>query len=216
MPALISWWTEDLSDLSPDADPDAVAAAGADLLRRWSEPHRRYHSTRHLVELFWSIEELEEVGELTSQEAGIGRITAWLHDAVYDPQARHGANESASAELAGALLPELGLPDQITATVKDLIRMTDGHDRDDGSAMTHGFHDADLWILSARPDRFDEYCAQVREEYGHVPDAVYRQARSAILADFIRRDRLYLTAYGQQEWDEPARANLRRELDRLA
>ncbi len=215
MPALISWWTEDLADLSPGSDPAAVAAVGADLLRRWSEPHRRYHSTRHLVELFWSLEELEEAGELTGHEACVGRLAAWLHDAVYDPTARHGANESASAELAGSSLARLGLPDRVTATVKDLVRMTDGHDRDDATALGHGFHDADLWILSAKPERFDEYCAQVREEYAHVPDDVFRPARATILGDFIRRDRLYLTAYGQREWDEPARANLRRELDRL-
>lgn len=50
----------------------------------------------------------------------------------------------------------------------------------------------------------------------HVADDTYHAARSRILADFGRRERLYLTAYAQQQWDEPARANLSRELHRLA
>jgi len=50
----------------------------------------------------------------------------------------------------------------------------------------------------------------------HVADDTYRAARSRILADFVRRERLYLTAHAQQEWDEPAGANLSRELHRLA
>jgi len=215
MAALITWWTRDIAELSPDAEPAAVAATGADLLSRWTEPQRRYHSTRHLVELFWSLEELEHAGQLSASEGTTGRVAAWLHDAVYDPRARHGANEAASAALAATLLGRVLVPRGVVDTVEALVRSTDGHDADDGRPLTAAFHDGDLWILSAPERRFDEYCAQVREEYAHVPEDRYRAARSAILADFVRRDRLYLTAYGQQEWDEPARGNLRRELDRL-
>ena len=216
MPALISWWTHDIAGLSPEADPLAVAATGADLLRRWTEAHRRYHSTRHLVELFRSLEELEEAAEIGAVEATTGRIAAWLHDAVSDPHARPGGNEAASAELAATVLARVDAPADVVATVQAVIRMTDGHGSDDGQSLTRAFHDSDLWILSAPERRFDEYCAQVREEYAHVPDVIYRAARSTILADFVRRDRLYLTAYGQQQWEDPARANLSRELRRLA
>lgn len=216
MPALISWWTQDIRELSPDADPQTVATTGADLLGRWTEPHRRYHSTRHLVELFWSLEELEDAEEIDRTEGTVGRVAAWLHDAVYDPLARHGANEAASAELTTVLLPRVEVSEEVVGSVEALVRMTDGHDGDDGHSLTRAFHDADLWILAAPERRFDEYCVQVREEYGHVPEDAYRAARSGILADYVRRDRLYLTAYGQREWDEAARGNLRRELDRLA
>lgn len=216
MAALITWWTRDIAELGPDAEPAAVAATGADLLSRWTEPQRFYHSTRHLVELFWSLEELEDAGQLSASEGTTGRVAAWLHDAVYDPRARHGANEAASARLAATLLGRVAVPTEVVASVEAIVRMTDGHDGDDGAPLTRAFHDCDLWILSAPEARFDEYCVQVREEYAHVPEDTYRTARSEILAGFARRDGLYLTAYGRREWDEPARANLRRELDRLA
>ena len=216
MPALITWWSQDLADLSPTAATESVAAAGADLLARWTEPHRRYHSTGHLVEMFWALEDLEAAGEVTARDGAVGRVAGWLHDAVYDPAAPPGANEVASADLAGSVLTGLGCSDDDVATVVALVRLTDGHGAGDGQALTRVFHDADLWILAAPEDRFDVYCRQVREEYAAVPDRAFRAARSRILGDFLRRDRLYLTDHGEAAWSGAARINLRRELDRLA
>lgn len=215
MPALITWWTLDLARLAPHAPPERVAALGADLLRRWNEPQRHYHTTSHLVEMFWALEELE-VKVLPPQGAVLARVGAWFHDAVYDPRAGGGANEAASAQLAAAALGGLGAGADAVDTVERLIRMTDGHDDDDGDNVSQAFHDADLWILSAPAARFDAYCGQVRAEYAHVPDGPYAGARSQILRDLVRRDRLYLTGHAQQEWDEAARTNLGRELQRLA
>jgi predicted metal-dependent HD superfamily phosphohydrolase len=77
-------------------------------------------------------------------------------------------------------------------------------------------HDADLWVLSAPVARFDEYCAQVREEYAHVPAALYATARSELLRPFLVRDHVYRTAHARAEWEPSARENLARELTRLA
>jgi predicted metal-dependent HD superfamily phosphohydrolase len=216
VPALITWWTQDVTALSPRADPREVASTGIDLLERWSEPQRRYHSTRHLVEMFWALEDLTDAGELTDVDASLGRVAAWLHDAVYDPTAVVGANESASAELAESLLPRARLDAGAVATVVELVRMTADHAVRRDSPLHRAFHDADLWILAASEHRFDEYCLQVREEYAAVPDPLFRAARAQILRDLVGADGIYLTAYGRTHWDAPARANLDRELARLS
>ena len=93
--------------------------------------------------------------------------------------------------------------------------MTADHVAADGDALQTAFHDADLWVLAADGLRFDEYCAQVREEYASVPDAVFGPARAAILRGLVGSSGLYLTAYGRKNWDAPARTNLARELARL-
>ncbi len=216
MPALITWWTQDVSALSPAADAREAAVTGADLLERWTEPQRRYHSTRHLVEMFWALEDLTDAGELSDTEAALGRVAAWLHDAVYEPSAVVGANESASAELAETLLPRLGADEATVATVVALVRMTADHAVRRDSALHRAFHDADLWILAAPEHRFDEYCGQVREEYASVPDGLFRAARSQILRDLVGADGIYLTEHGRRHWDAAARANLDRELARLS
>ncbi|HEU4997906.1 MAG TPA: hypothetical protein VFT68_03100 [Lapillicoccus sp.] len=216
MPALITWWIQDVGTLSPRADPDEVAATGADLLDRWTEPHRRYHSTRHLVEMFWALEDLTDAGELGEDDAALGRVAAWLHDAVYDPAAVVGANETASAALAEALLPRVRFAPEATASVVDLVRMTADHAVRRDSALHRAFHDADLWILAAPEARFDEYCGQVREEYAAVPDPMFRAARAQILRDLVGAAGIYLTEHGRTQWDGPARLNVDRELARLS
>ncbi|MEP6649878.1 MAG: hypothetical protein ABJA74_08180 [Lapillicoccus sp.] len=216
MPALITWWSQDVTALSPRANDTEVAATGAELLERWSEPHRRYHSTRHLVEMFWALEDFTDAGELGEKDAALGRVAAWLHDAVYDPSAVVGANELASADLAEALLPRLRFDRAAITTVVELVRMTADHAVRRDSALHRAFHDADLWILAAPEGRFDEYCLQVREEYAAVPDELFRGARARILHDLVSADGIYLTAFGRQHWDAPARANLDRELARLS
>jgi predicted metal-dependent HD superfamily phosphohydrolase len=200
--------------LVPGVYDDLVLAVGSDLLRRWTEPHRRYHGTRHLVELFWALEELEDADELGSREAALGRLAAWWHDAVYSVSDPAG-NEAASAELASRQMAELGIGAADRAEVEAMVRASERHETADGTGILAAFTDADLWILAAREDRFDAYCVQVREEYADVPEEDFRRGRSAILRPFLDRPEIYSTAYARRAWTRRARANLERELSRL-
>ena len=215
MPALITWWTLDVRSLAPAAHNDTVTAMGTRLLRRWTEPARRYHTTTHLVEMFWALEDLEIAGAVDDRGCTVGRVAAWFHDAVYDPRALPGANEAASADLARETLRALGFDEQDQHTVARLVEQTAAHDHDGDDPVAAAFHDADLWVLSAPEERFDEYCAQVREEYAHVDDAAYRAGRTAVLEPLLHRDRIYRTLPALREWEAPARVNLGRELARL-
>src|SRR5450631_3599233 len=100
-------------------------------------------------------------------------------------------------------------------TTRSTIRPTARHDADAAHPLDAAFHDADLWILSAAQERFDEYCEQVRLEYAHVPDREYRTGRAAILGPLLHRDRIYRTSHALHAWETPARINLGRELTRL-
>lgn len=215
MPALITWWTMDVRAVAPHAHNDAVTRSGADLLVRWSEPVRRYHTTRHLVEVFWALEELEKAGELNDRQCSVARLAAWFHDAIYDPEADPGSNEADSAVLARKTLKQLGIGDRDLAVINRLIRLTAGHDADVEEPLDAAFQDADMWILSAPQERFNSYCSQVREEFAHVPDAAYFEGRAAVLEPFLHRDTIYRTSHALHAWERAARINLGRELTRL-
>ena len=219
MSALIHSWTMDVRDIAPQAPTDdVVARAGAELLARWNEPGRRYHTTRHLVEMFRALEELEEAGQIDGRQCSVARLAAWFHDAIYDPGASAGSNEEDSAALARNTLQELGFRHEDIDVIDRLILTTVGHDPDDtdgADRVDDAFHDADLWILSAPADRFDGYCDQVREEFARVPDRAYRQGRTAVLEPFAHRDTIYRTSHAVHHWETPARINLGRELARL-
>src|SRR5262245_30263250 len=94
---------------------------GAELLRRYAEPHRRYHTTRHLADV------LDRVDELAAEadDADAVRLAAWFHDAVYDPL--RGDNEERSANLAERALGETDLPGGTVAEVARLVRLTATH-----------------------------------------------------------------------------------------
>ena len=72
--------------------------------------------------------------------------------------------------------------------------------------------DIDLAILGAKPQRFDEYDAQVRQEYRWVPALLYHFRRKAVLRGFLDRQPLYATAALRDRLEDQARANLKRRL----
>ncbi len=214
MPDLVASWTGDVDLLAPGASPEQVRAVGTDLLRRWGEPHRRYHTAVHLTEMLAALRAIGDSGGVTSREVALGGVAAWFHDAVYvlpDP----GDNEAASARLATESLPGLGLAASDVEAVDRLVRASERHALPSGDGLDAAFHDADLWVLSAPVSRFDVYCAQVRQEYAMVPETAYRHGRSAILRPFLARGSVYATSLGRSRWEGRARANLERELTRL-
>ena len=191
--------------------PGEMATA---LLDRYSEPQRGYHDGRHLAEVLTAVDLLG--GDLDPREHALVVLAAWYHDAVYDPIAAPGANEEASAVLAERELAAAGCDPSAAGAVAGLVRATLEHDLPATPGPEAVLHDADLWVLSAPSQRFDEYCAQVRDEYAHVPAEDFARGRTAVLAPFATRPRLYATTLAHERWTDAARTNLRRELDRLS
>jgi len=139
---------------------------------------------------------------------------------IYDPTAKAGANETASARHAAQVLATLGVDPEARTEVARLVELTAGHQvprLDDGREDDNGMLlvDADLAILGARRARYERYAAAIRLEYAHVDDDAYRAGRRAVLETFLARGSLYFTALMRDRCDEPARENLRWELVRL-
>jgi len=217
MDALRGRWRADCADAAPAADPATVDEVGADLLRRWREPHRTYHDLTHLREVLSAVDVLCSAEGLGDDVRTVAALAAWFHDAVYHVTAPEG-NEAASSDLAMAALTRLGAPASVSARVATLVLDTASHDLGDDAVDPARIvvHDADLWVLSAPLARFDEYCQEVREEYAHVPSTTYASARAAVLRPFLVRPHVYRSAHARVEWEPAARENLARELMRLA
>lgn len=191
------------------AAPGPAAAVEADLLHRWREPHRRYHDVRHLQEVLDRVEECAGHAE----HLDLVRCAAWWHDAVHDGRA--GDDERASAALAREQLTSLGVAGRCVEVIAELVLLTASHDpgspADPDAAV---LCDADLGILAADRGRYDTYAIDVREEYGHVPDELFRAGRAAVLRRLLGLPRLFRTPTGTT-WEARARANVSRELEQL-
>ncbi|TRV74293.1 hypothetical protein FKN01_25210 [Streptomyces sp. 130] len=188
--------------------PDPLPYADR-LLARWAEPQRRYHTTAHLAAVLDRIDTL--AGHAADADAV--RLAAWFHDAVYRPD--RSENEERSAALAERALPEAGVPDAVTEEVARLVRLTVTHDPAAGDTNGEVLCDADLAILAAPPKEYGEYAAQVREEYGFVPEEAFREGRAAVLRQLLGLPRLFRTPHGAREWEPRARQNLLTELELL-
>lgn len=218
MDALRGRWRADCTGVAAGAPAETVDDVGTDLLRRWHEPHRHYHDATHLTEVLAAVDLLCSVDEVNGPHRAVATLATWFHDAVYDVDPA-ADNETASASLAARQLERLSVDPQVTARVVSVVLDTASHDLTPQASADPArmvVHDADLWVLCAPVDRFDEYCAQVREEYAHVPVAVYASARAEVLRPFLVRDHVYRTSHARVEWEPSARENLARELTRLA
>ncbi|GAA3085281.1 hypothetical protein GCM10017600_58900 [Streptosporangium carneum] len=178
---------------------------GEELVARYGEPHRRYHTTAHLEAVLAHVDTLAD----SAANPDLVRLAAWFHDAVYDPT--RSDNEERSARLAERALPELGVPAEAVATVARLVRLTLTHAPAPGDADGAVLCDADLAILASSPEEYAAYAAAVREEYSFVPDEAFRQGRAAVLRSLLGLPAIFHIA----DLEDRARANIQAELARL-
>jgi predicted metal-dependent HD superfamily phosphohydrolase len=207
--ALLARWHELLVRARGGAAEPDPHPYGLDLLGRWDERQRHYHTLRHLTAVLDRVDEL--AGHAADPDAV--RLAAWFHDAVYRPD--RSENEERSAQLAERALPEAGVPDATTAEVARLVRLTVTHAPGSADADGETLCDADLAVLAGSPEEYAHYAAAVRQEYGFVPDDAFREGRAAVLHRLLDLPELFRTPHGRAHWERTARHNLRAELELL-
>ena len=189
-------------------DSPALRRLYGDVLGRYSEPHRHYHTHQHLAECF---EKVREIISLAEHPAEV-HVGLWFHDAIYDTQ-RHD-NEARSADWARNVARELGATAESPQRIYDLIMFT-RHAAEPVGIDAKVLVDADLSILGAQTERFQEYETQVRNEYAWVPEAMFRSTRARILKALLARAHLFSTAPFRARYGAQARRNLEHSLVNL-
>jgi predicted metal-dependent HD superfamily phosphohydrolase len=190
-------------------DTPEAEEIGRDLVERWSEPHRHYHTLEHLDRVLSIVDSHADAAD----DPDAVRLAAWFHDAVYDPLRTD--NEDMSAALAARVLPAAGVPAERVATVARLVRLTSTHDAAPDDVDGALLCDADLAVLAADPGEYAAYTDAVRAEYAHVPDEAFRIGRAAVLRKLFALPSLYRLPELRGRWEERARKNLAGELSAL-
>lgn len=179
------------------------------LLRRYSEPHRAYHTLQHLAECLGVRRRVDAECESPSEVD----LALWFHDAVHQPL--RSDNESRSAQWLDDVARDSGLAEGVRLRLRGLVLAT-RHEAAPASADEAVLVDTDLSILGAPPDRFEEYDRQVRREYRHIPGLVYRRKRRQVLEGFLARERIFHTDAYFGVFEQQARLNLVRAITRYA
>jgi predicted metal-dependent HD superfamily phosphohydrolase len=205
-------WDEVAAQVAPASNPAHRNATRERLLAAYHEPHRAYHTVAHIAALL----ALFEVHSGSTRDPGALKLAILYHDVVYDP--RRSDNEKVSADIAQRDLKALGVAPELIERVAHLVLATQhgAHSPDPADSDLVLLLDLDLSVLAAAPNDYDAYSAAIRREYAHVPSLLYRPGRRRVLQKFLEAKQLYLTPSLNVAWEDPARANLAREISILS
>lgn len=179
-----------------------------DVIAKYNEPHRFYHTQQHLAEC---LDKLSELRQLAINPAEI-ELALWFHDAVYDPTSHD--NELLSAEWAKSSIVAAGLDNAIAERVFDLIMATQHHAKPENTD-TQVLIDIDLAILGANPERYYEYEQQIRQEYAFAPEPIFKAKRAEILQRFLAQPSIFTTPLFIERYERQARANINQAVGQL-
>lgn len=179
------------------------------LAARYGEPHRHYHTLAHVEHCLLEFGGIRDLAD----HADSIELAVWFHDAVYDPRAKD--NEERSAELARNVLDVGGFGPELCDRVAELVLETKHADRptsNDAALLI----EADLAILGQPDAAFDEYERGIRREYAFVPDEAFAAGRAVVLRSFLARPSIFHSHPMRRKYEDAARRNLERSLERLA
>jgi len=179
---------------------------GLELLERWGDDSRKYHSRTHLLAVLEALDILTE----PALPARTVTLAAWFHDAVYEGVA--GQDEEESALLAEDRLTAARLAPDDVAEVARLVRLTAEHNPKPGDHAGALLCDADLSVLGGDEQSYARYLGAVREDYAHVSDDDFAKGRAAVVRHLLSLDPLFHGERAKALWLDAARRNLTAEL----
>ena len=205
----LSRFTEVWNRIGARGDPvkayDSIIAA-------YGEPHRFYHTLAHIGH---GLSGFDTIKHLSANPAAV-EMAWFFHDSIYavpgiavpgiaapgiggitDNPQRYLDNERLSAEFSYCILKEAKVDEGFCKEVTRLIyssdhvgttgehQRTEEHQRSDIDSKI--MSDVDLMILGAPWPVFHEYDLDIREEYIHVPEEIFKKRRVEILEGFLYR-----------------------------
>lgn len=129
-----------------------------ELVKAWSEPHRRAHGPDRLVEV---LDAFAHARDLAEDDEAV-ELALWFHARVVTPG--KGRDAAASADRAEAALTEAGLPAWFARRVGELVRHVDAPP---ASADARVLSDCVRAVLAG--DRHAAWARALAEEGGALP-----------------------------------------------
>eukprot|EP00850_Spirogloea_muscicola_P012435 SM000080S22950 [mRNA] locus=s80:289938:293695:+ [translate_table: standard] len=172
--------------------------------------HRHYHTFAHLRSLY---NLYSRYAHFVADPCAF-HLAIFFHDVVYEPRASvQGVNEKESAALFLKFARAAGLTSDLAEKINKYILQTFNHMEEiQVSEDLALFLDVDLAILGAAKNDYEMYAANIRREYMHVDEAVYKEKRANLLQEWLARSRLYRTDIIHQAFGDQAKINLTWEL----
>ncbi|GAB6019588.1 hypothetical protein CHUAL_001157 [Chamberlinius hualienensis] len=191
-----------------------------ELVKRYGKDGgRAYHNFHHIANMFIHFDDCKEL--LKSPQTVAYAI--FFHDIVYDPKSSE-INEEKSNDFFKDYAKEAGIHEgsDLYEEVTRLISLTTTHLTEEhkqngvyGDGDEHYFLDFDMAILGSQISDYDEYAEKIKEEYSFLPEKTYNDLRSKVLKSFLQIPKIFATEKFHKAFEEQARSNIQREIERL-
>ena len=162
---------------------------------------RYYHNMKHLEYIY---------NELSNPDS-VMEFSIFYHDIIYNVTQED--NEEQSALLCKKRLENINLPSKYILEITQLIHETKTHIP--SSKRNALFLDADLAILASCPKIYNQYLQNIRKEYVIYSDTIYNTGRKKILKYFLEKERIYMSDYFYELYEDKARNNITIEYNSL-
>lgn len=176
--------------------------------KQYTGKKRHYHNLTHLA--YMSLKAIAYKNHLNDFNTVLFAI--FYHDIIYHP--KHQDNEQRSADIASERLNRLGVPGDKISKCHIQILATKDH-RGHHDSDTNYLLNFDLAVLGESWQTYQDYALKIRQEYSLYPDFIYKRGRKKVLQHFLKMDSIYKTQEFQDRYEQPARENLRAELQSL-
>ena len=156
-----------------------ISLSQEDILERWSEKHRKYHTISHLEDL---IQQINTYTGLSSTEHDMLTLTAIFHDIIYIP--RRGDNEVQSAEF---FLNHVAMNKDSSEIQEIATMIRDTKHHTPSTHLSGIFSNMDMSIVRRPYAELLKWEDEIRYEYSHLPGIVYIIGRVRFLRQMIKK-----------------------------
>lgn len=190
-----------------------------DIQNAYSEPHRHYHTLKHIEDVLNLVDEISSSYQYSSCLKDnvtdcLIRLAAFFHDFEYDILNGSRSVQNSGIYAYNACL-RLGLSKELSLEVQELVMITENHEfkaeLQSTCIIQEILIDSDMAILGSNRESYLEYAANIRKEYltKYTPEE-FRIGRIQFLLGQIGKP-IYYTDWGKTHYQETAQENMKYE-----
>ena len=196
------------ANTGPRSETGRGAEMGADLIERYKESGRYYHTLDHIEHCLGQFDRVRA----QCRQADAVELAIWFHDAIYNFPAYE--NEKLSAAFFMEKSENL-LATQFREDVAALVIATE-HVRPPQDPDQRILVDVDLSSFGLPWEQFASDGKNIRQELHYLTDSEFYAGQIAFMEALLTRVRIFNTEYFYDNYEEKARDNVQRYLAALA
>ncbi|XP_039276905.1 uncharacterized protein LOC120348811 [Nilaparvata lugens] len=189
------------------------------IVQAYSEESRKFHNINYLA---IKLENFETIKCKLKNRNAVG-IAIFFHHFEYDPKMVDCFKKNLEHFDIFANDCAIKSESELYKSVVSLLESVDTHSTDEhktggvfGAEDGHYFLDLDMAVLGGDSEYYaTEYATNIQAEYDFLPEPMYKGLRLKVLQSFLQIPNIFATKEFREKYEEQARANIQKEVEKL-